>query len=182
MRTRPAGMRSSGSPGSWPPSAAEFRCVPLTLHSHPKTSNLFPESGDMFRVANRAFLTSHAPARGRIGTPPARAGASAHARSRPACSSRHPARQTRRQHPPLPPGRLNPLADPHPPIVPAAFRKLDAVAVLTGPSLPVPYSPGPLPLSGLLGLPPFGPTRGLSNNGTASGDSEVKTGLRRLRG
>ena len=49
----------------------------------------------MFMAANRAFLTSHAPARGRIGTPPARAEASAHARSRPACSSRHPARQTR---------------------------------------------------------------------------------------
>ena len=38
----------------------------------------------------------------------------------------------------LPPGRLDPLADRHPLIVPAAFRKLDAVAVLTGPSLPVP--------------------------------------------
>lgn len=43
-----------------------------------------------------------------------------------------------RQHPPLPPGRLDLLADRHPPIRPAAFRKLDAVAVLTGPSLPVP--------------------------------------------
>src|SRR5271165_3713039 len=41
-------MRSSGSPGSWPPSAAEFRCVSLTLHSHPETSNLFPEFGGMF--------------------------------------------------------------------------------------------------------------------------------------
>ena len=40
-------MRSSGSPGSWPPSAAEFRCVFLTLHSHPETSNLFPEFSDM---------------------------------------------------------------------------------------------------------------------------------------
>jgi hypothetical protein len=44
------GMRSSGSPGSWPPSAAEFRCVSFTLHSHPKTSNLFPEFGGMFMV------------------------------------------------------------------------------------------------------------------------------------
>ena len=52
MRTRPAGMRSSGSPGSWPPSAAEFRCVSLTIHSHPKTSNPFPEFGGMFMVAN----------------------------------------------------------------------------------------------------------------------------------
>jgi Sulfate permease family len=43
-----------------------------------------------------------------------------------------------RQHPPLPPGRLDLLADRHPPIVPAAFRKLDAAAVLTGPSLPAP--------------------------------------------
>ena len=88
-------MRSSGSPGSWPPSAAEFRCVPLTLHSQLKTSNLFPEFGGMFMVANWAVLTSHAPARVRIGTPSARAEASAHARSRPACSSRHAARQTR---------------------------------------------------------------------------------------
>ena len=55
-------MRSSGSPGSWPPSAAEFRCVPLTLHLHPETSNLFPESDGMFIAANRAVLTSHAPA------------------------------------------------------------------------------------------------------------------------
>ena len=61
-------MRSSGSPGSWPPSAAEFRCVSLTLHSHPKTSNLFPEFGGMFMVAKWTFLTSHAPARVRIGT------------------------------------------------------------------------------------------------------------------
>ncbi len=44
-----------------------------------------------------------------------------------------------RQHPPLPPGRLDLLADPHLPIGPAAFRKLDAVAVLTGPSLPAPH-------------------------------------------
>jgi hypothetical protein len=72
-------MRSSGSPGSWPPSAAEFRCVSLTLRSHPKTSNLFPEFDSVFMVANRTFLTSHAPARVRIGTPPARAEASAHA-------------------------------------------------------------------------------------------------------
>jgi hypothetical protein len=86
-------MRSSGSPGSWPPSAAEFRCVPLTLHPHPETSNLFPEFGSMFMAANRAVLTSHAPARLRIGAPSARAEASAHARSRPACSSRHAARR-----------------------------------------------------------------------------------------
>jgi hypothetical protein len=75
VRTRPAGMRSSGSPGSWPPSAAEFRCVPLTLHSHPETSNSFPEFDSMFMAANRAVLTSHAPAGVRIGAPSARAGA-----------------------------------------------------------------------------------------------------------
>ena len=50
-------MRSSGSPGSWPPSAAEFRCVSLTLRSHPKTSNLFPEFCGMFMVADWTFLT-----------------------------------------------------------------------------------------------------------------------------
>ena len=38
--------------------------------------------------------------------------------------------------PGAPVGRLDPLADRHPPVVPAAFRKLDAVAVLTGPLLP----------------------------------------------
>ena len=43
-----------------------------------------------------------------------------------------------RQDSPLPSARLDPLADRHPPIVPAAFRKLDAVAVLTGPLLPAP--------------------------------------------
>jgi hypothetical protein len=88
-------MRSSGSPGSWPPSAAEFRCVSLTLHPHLETSKSFPEFGGMFMVANRAVLTSHAPARVRIALPRRRAEASAHARSRPACSSRHAARQTR---------------------------------------------------------------------------------------
>ena len=49
----------------------------------------------MFMAARWIVLTSHAPARVRIGAPPARAEASAHARSRPACSSRHAARQTR---------------------------------------------------------------------------------------
>ena len=67
----------------------------LNLHSQLETSNSFPEFDGMLMAANRAFLTSHAPARGRIGTPSARAEASAHARSRPACSSRHAARQTR---------------------------------------------------------------------------------------
>ena len=43
-----------------------------------------------------------------------------------------------RQHPPFPPGRLDPLADRHPPSLPAAFRKLDAVAVLTARLLPAP--------------------------------------------
>ena len=42
------------------------------------------------------------------------------------------------QHPPLPPGRLDPLADRHPPGLPAAFRKLDAVAVLAARLLPAP--------------------------------------------
>ena len=51
---------------------------------------------------------------------------------------RPPGTGDRRQHPPLPPGRLDPLADGHPPIAPAAFRKVDAVAVLTARSLPAP--------------------------------------------
>ncbi len=48
------------------------------------------------------------------------------------------------QDPPLPPARLDPLAARHPPIVPAAFRKLDAVAVLTGRLLPAPLIGGVL--------------------------------------
>jgi hypothetical protein len=43
-----------------------------------------------------------------------------------------------RQHPPLPSGRLDPLADRHPPSLPAAFRKLDAVTVSTPRLLPAP--------------------------------------------
>ncbi len=43
-----------------------------------------------------------------------------------------------RQHPPLPPGRRDPLTDRHSASVPAAFRKLDAVAVLTARLLPAP--------------------------------------------
>src|SRR5271169_5558522 len=137
MRTRPAGMRSSGSPGSWPPSAAEFRCVSLTLHSHLKTSNLFPESGGMFMAANWTFLTSHAPARGRIGTPSARGWGQCPRPFPPGLLQPPRGPADPRQHPPLPPARLDPLADRHPPVVPAAFRKQDAAAVLTGPSLPV---------------------------------------------
>ena len=57
---RPAGVRSSGSTGSWPPLAAEFRYVPYTLRSHLKTSNYFLEFCDMLSVANGTFLTSHA--------------------------------------------------------------------------------------------------------------------------
>jgi hypothetical protein len=39
---------------------------------------------------------------------------------------------------PLPPGCLDPVADRHLPIVPAAFRKLDAITVLAVPLLPAP--------------------------------------------
>ena len=49
----------------------------------------------MFMAANRAFLTSHAPARVRIGAPSARAEASATPVPARACSSRHAAWQTR---------------------------------------------------------------------------------------
>jgi len=60
--TRPAGVRSSGSPGSWPPLAAEFRYLSCTLRSHPETNNYFPEFCDMLIVANWTFLTNHAQA------------------------------------------------------------------------------------------------------------------------
>ncbi|MGH9445312.1 MAG: hypothetical protein ACRD3O_06265, partial [Terriglobia bacterium] len=49
-----------------------------------------------------------------------------------------------RQDSPLPPACLDRLADRHPPIVPAAFRKLDAVAVLTAESRGEPTQ-GPSP-------------------------------------
>jgi len=111
MRTRPAGMRSSGSPGSWPPSAAEFRCVSLTLYPHPKTSKLFPEFDGMFMAANRAFLTSCAPARVRIGAPSARAEASCPRPFPPGLLQPPRDSADPRRHPPLPPGRLDLLAD-----------------------------------------------------------------------
>jgi hypothetical protein len=46
------------------------------------------------------------------------------------------------QDPPPPPSRLDPLVDliVTRPIVPAAFRKLDAIAVLAGPLLPAPHA------------------------------------------
>ena len=129
-------MRFSGSPGSWPPSAAEFRCVSLTLRSHPKTSNLFPEFSGMLMAANwtatrRPEDGSALPRRGLGPVPtPFPPGL-----LQPPRGPADP-----RQDPPLPPGRLDLPADRHPPIAPAAFRKLDAAAVLTGPSLPVPLS------------------------------------------
>ena len=54
------GTRSSGSPGSWPPSAAEVRRLFCTLRLHLKTSNIFPEFGSILRVENWTFLTNHA--------------------------------------------------------------------------------------------------------------------------
>ena len=54
------GTRSSGSPGSWPPSAAEVRCLFCTLRPHLKTSNTFPEFGSLLVVENWTFLTNHA--------------------------------------------------------------------------------------------------------------------------
>ena len=47
-RASPVPSATSGATAHPPPSAAEFRCVPLTLHSHPKTSNSFPEFSGMF--------------------------------------------------------------------------------------------------------------------------------------
>ncbi len=72
----------------------------------------------------------------RIETPSARAETSAHTRSRSACSSRHPARETRVRTRRSRRPRLDPLADRHLAILAGAFRKLDAVAVLTARLLP----------------------------------------------
>jgi hypothetical protein len=69
-----------------------------------------------------------AAARTRIEIPSARAETSAHVRSRPGPLQPPPGTGDPRQDPPLPPARLDPLADRHPPSLPAAFRKLDAIA------------------------------------------------------
>ncbi|MGD0604912.1 MAG: hypothetical protein ABSA53_15080 [Streptosporangiaceae bacterium] len=61
-----------------------------------------------------------------------------------------------RQDSPVPPARPGPLADRHPPFVPAAFRKLDAVAVLTGPLLPAPRFQGKFLSNAVRGLAPRG--------------------------
>ncbi len=63
------------------------------------------------------------------------------------------------QDSPLPPARLDPPADRHPPIVPAAFRKLDAVAVLAGPLLPAPQEFLRRIVTGLNSRTPAGPRR-----------------------
>ena len=52
-RASPVPSVTAGATAGPPPSAAGFRCVSLTLRSHPKTSNLFPEFGGMFMAANR---------------------------------------------------------------------------------------------------------------------------------
>src|SRR5260370_26835241 len=53
--------------------------------------------------------------------------------ARPAPAATRPGKPG--QDSPLAPARLDPLADRHPPILPAAFRRLDAVAVLAGSAL-----------------------------------------------
>ena len=78
-----------------------------------------------------------AAARVRIETPRPEPGTSAHVRSRPACPSRHAARDTRARtrRSRRPSSIRSPIVTR--PTLPAAFRKLDAVAVLTDPLLPV---------------------------------------------
>ena len=119
-----------------------------------------PRNRDLPGLASPLPAARRAPRPAHPGRRRPRAGAPARvtARSpRPGCGSRSPRRGPRPaptsvpvrpasppgpgdpgQDPPLPPARLDPLADRHPPIVPAAFRKLDATAVLTGPLLPAP--------------------------------------------
>jgi len=77
-----------------------------------------------------------AAARVRIEIPPARAETSAHTRSRPACASRHAARETRAStRCSRRPASIRSLIVTRP-ALPAVFRKLDAVAVLTALLLP----------------------------------------------
>ena len=134
MVSRPPSSVSSpesGSSGAGQPAA----------RSSPSAMSSASRSAAATSWCTREGNSPTAVARVRIEIPSARAETSAHVRSRSACSSRHPARETRAQDPPLPSARLGPLADRHPPIVPAAFSKPDALAVLTGPLLPAPLVP-----------------------------------------
>jgi hypothetical protein len=60
MMTAPPGMRSSGSPGSWPPPGVDIRYLGPKVYPHKETSKLFPESGTLLFMASWAFLTVHA--------------------------------------------------------------------------------------------------------------------------
>jgi MarR family len=55
----PMFMNSSGSPGSWPSWATDARYLLLNLRRQQETGNTFPESDNLFSVANWTFLTPH---------------------------------------------------------------------------------------------------------------------------
>ncbi len=92
-----------------------------------------PRAGAPGRVTARPPRPGHGSR-----SPSARAETSAHVRFPPGVFQPPRGPGDPRQDPPFPPGRLDPLADRHPPSLPAVFRKLDAVAVLTARLLPAP--------------------------------------------
>jgi hypothetical protein len=56
----PPRMRSSSSPGSWPPSGVYVRYLGSNVYPHLETSKFFPEYGNLPIVASWTFLTAHA--------------------------------------------------------------------------------------------------------------------------
>ena len=129
-----------------------FRCWPARCRSSPSAASRHPgrrrpRSGAPGTVTARPpwpGCGSRSPRRG-----PRPAPTSVPVRPAPAATRQGRPRQDSR----LPPARLDPLADRHPPIVPAAFRKLDALAVLTGPLLPAPQDLPRPPRPDPAGLP-----------------------------
>jgi hypothetical protein len=94
----------------------------------------------------------------------------------PPCRPRTPCQDS-----PLPPACPDPLVDRHPPIVPAVFRKLDAVAVLTARLLPAPFPSGP---AGSARSYPAGPASGSGRLGGGvvvdGADERLDGGVERL--
>jgi hypothetical protein len=60
MMTAPLSMRSSGSPGSWPPPGVYLRHLASTYTRSQKLANFFRNSGTNLCRASWTFLTVHA--------------------------------------------------------------------------------------------------------------------------
>ena len=60
MMTAPLSMRSSGSPGSWPPPGVYLQCLVPTYTCNKKLANFFRNSVTNLRMARWTFLIVHA--------------------------------------------------------------------------------------------------------------------------